>query len=87
MFFFISGYFTPSSFRKKGKYAFIRDKFKRLGIPFVVVSWFYFPLCMLSAIYMINNIGSVSGAADDDVSGRESGRMGGWAGGRAKRIA
>ena len=28
-FFFISGYFTPSSFDKKGKFRFLRDKFKR----------------------------------------------------------
>jgi len=35
-FFFISGYFTPTSFDRKGHFMFLRDKFKRLGIPFVV---------------------------------------------------
>ena len=36
LFFFISGYFTPISYRKKGRYKFSKDKFKRLGIPLVV---------------------------------------------------
>ena len=36
LFFFISGYFTPGSYDKKGATLFISDKFKRLGIPFVV---------------------------------------------------
>ena len=58
MFFFISGYFTPASFRKKGAQAFLADKFKRLGIPFVAVSWVYFPICILSGIYMIDSVGS-----------------------------
>ncbi|GMI07477.1 hypothetical protein TrRE_jg7237 [Triparma retinervis] len=66
MFFFISGYFTPPSFRKKGAQAFLKDKFKRLGIPYVVVSWIYFPICILSSIYMIKSVGSIPGAADDD---------------------
>lgn len=61
MFFFISGYFTPSSFHKKGKHAFLKDKFKRLGIPFLAVSWVLFPLLILSSIFMINDLGSVSG--------------------------
>jgi len=34
-FFFISGYFTPTSFDRKGHFLFLRDKFKRLGIPYV----------------------------------------------------
>jgi len=36
MFFFISGYFTPSSFAKKGKFLFLKDKFIRLGILYIV---------------------------------------------------
>eukprot|EP01084_Bolivina_argentea_P300630 518442_1 len=38
LFFFISGYFTPISFKKKGRQRFLYDKFYRLGIPFL----FYF---------------------------------------------
>ena len=33
LFFFISGYFTPTSFERKGRQLFLRDKFQRLGIP------------------------------------------------------
>eukprot|EP01084_Bolivina_argentea_P300325 517834_1 len=36
LFFFISGYFTPSSCDRKGVKLFLRDKFKRLGIPFII---------------------------------------------------
>jgi len=39
MFFFISGFFTPSSFDRKGAFSFLKDKFKRLGMP-VVASYF-----------------------------------------------
>jgi hypothetical protein len=35
-FFFISGYFTPSSLDRKGVAGFLRDRFKRIGIPAVV---------------------------------------------------
>jgi hypothetical protein len=35
-FFFISGYFTPSSLDRKGFKGFLRDRFKRIGIPAVV---------------------------------------------------
>eukprot|EP01063_Lacrimia_lanifica_P022008 TRINITY_DN29718_c0_g1_i1.p1 TRINITY_DN29718_c0_g1~~TRINITY_DN29718_c0_g1_i1.p1 ORF type:complete len:492 (+),score=139.96 TRINITY_DN29718_c0_g1_i1:52-1527(+) len=36
VFFFVSGYFTPSSYDRKGKVLFLKDKYKRLGIPFLV---------------------------------------------------
>lgn len=47
-FFFISGYFTPSSLARKGVQEFVRDKFMRLGLPLFaffllfngVVRWF-----------------------------------------------
>ncbi|GMH81318.1 hypothetical protein TL16_g08892 [Triparma laevis f. inornata] len=39
VFFFISGYFTPSSFEKKGRQLFLRDKFKRLGIPYILFAF------------------------------------------------
>jgi surface polysaccharide O-acyltransferase-like enzyme len=35
-FFMISGYFTPGSFDRKGIGLFLRDRFMRLGIPFLV---------------------------------------------------
>jgi len=60
MFFFISGYFTPTSLDRKGRHAFLKDKFKRLGIPYVLVSIMWFPLCMFTSFLMIKNIGSES---------------------------
>lgn len=33
-FFFLSGYFTPASYARKGTVAFVRDRLLRLGIPF-----------------------------------------------------
>jgi len=36
LFFFISGYFTPSSLARKGTRDFIQDKFMRLGLPLFV---------------------------------------------------
>ena len=36
LFFFISGYFTPSSLARKGISAFVADKCKRLGMPFLI---------------------------------------------------
>jgi len=44
LFFFISAYFTPSSCDRKGKPAFIADKLKRLGIPFLVYMFILQPL-------------------------------------------
>jgi hypothetical protein len=37
LFFLISAYFLPASFDRKGMLPFLRDRFVRLGIPFVVV--------------------------------------------------
>lgn len=36
LFFFISGYFVPSSYDRKGSASFLRDKAQRLGLPFCV---------------------------------------------------
>lgn len=36
LFFFISGYFTPSSLDRKGVAGFLRDRFKRIGVPAVM---------------------------------------------------
>jgi len=43
LFFFYSGYFTPKSFDKRGTYVFIMDRAKRLGIPFVLITFFIGP--------------------------------------------
>jgi hypothetical protein len=37
-FFFISGYFTPGSLKRKGPRSFIKDRLRRLGIPLGVVT-------------------------------------------------
>ncbi len=34
LFFFMSGYFTPNSYDRKGSVTFLKDKFLRLGLPF-----------------------------------------------------
>lgn len=46
-FFFISAYFTPSSYDRKGPRAFLADKFKRLGIPLVAYAFIFGPLLNL----------------------------------------
>lgn len=56
-FFFISAYFTPRSFNKKGTLKFLKDRFLRLGIPVII---FYFILnptisyTLLTIIYKKN---------------------------------
>ncbi len=52
MFFFISGYFTPTSFDRKGSYVFMKDKFKRLGIPYVFFA-LVLNACLFALIYAI----------------------------------
>jgi hypothetical protein len=37
LFFLISAYFLPSSFERKGAWTFLKDRFLRLGIPFLVI--------------------------------------------------
>ena len=48
VFFFIAGYFALSSFQKKGLSVFISDKFKRLGIPWLLVMLTIIPLSIYS---------------------------------------
>lgn len=43
LFFFYSGFFVPKSFDKKGLYDFLFDRVKRLGIPYVVYTFFLGP--------------------------------------------
>lgn len=42
--FFVGGIFTPSSFKRKGASAFIRDKLKRLGWPVVITFFIVTPV-------------------------------------------
>ena len=44
LFFFVSGFFTPSSYDRKGRRAFLRDKAKRLGLPFLAYLFVFGPL-------------------------------------------
>jgi len=44
LFFFISAYFTESSYRKKGASRFITDRLKRLGIPLMFYSFILSPV-------------------------------------------
>jgi len=46
-FFLLAGYFTPGSYDRKGRGAFIKDKFLRFGIP---IALFYFVLSPISFI-------------------------------------
>ena len=44
LFFFVSGLFVPSSCERKGRAAFLSDRLKRLGLPFLAFIFFLFPL-------------------------------------------
>ncbi|CAD7937189.1 unnamed protein product [Amoebophrya sp. A25] len=44
LFFFISGFFVPSSLQRKGAMEFLKDKFMRLGVPLVFGGLVLFPL-------------------------------------------
>ncbi|OEU06581.1 hypothetical protein FRACYDRAFT_254279 [Fragilariopsis cylindrus CCMP1102] len=43
LFFFFSGYFCPSSLDKRGRYSFLFERVKRLGIPFVILGFTLYP--------------------------------------------
>lgn len=46
-FFFISGYFVPSSYKKKGGSAFIKERLIRLGIPMVFYAFVLSPILII----------------------------------------
>lgn len=46
LFFMISGYFTPGSYDRKGVKSFLKDRFVRLGIPFIVFFLVVMPFFM-----------------------------------------
>lgn len=47
-FFFISGYFVPSSFNRKGGITFLKERFIRLGIPLLFYAFVISPLLIFS---------------------------------------
>jgi glucan biosynthesis protein C len=47
LFFFISAYFTPASYDRKGRTAFLRDKARRLWIPAIVTSFTIVPASLM----------------------------------------
>lgn len=56
LFFFLSGYFTPASFDRKGGVVFIKDRVIRLGIPLLVYTFIIGP----SIQYIVNFKGKQS---------------------------
>merc|ERR1711920_287267 len=50
LFFFISAYFTPISYRKKGRNNFMYDKAKRLWIPAMLTSFIIIPITVFITI-------------------------------------
>jgi glucan biosynthesis protein C len=48
-FFLLSGYFTASSYERKGTGAFLRDRLIRLGVPLVVFYFVLQPILLLPA--------------------------------------
>ncbi|SKC40707.1 acyltransferase family protein [Ohtaekwangia koreensis] len=50
LFFFLSSYFIPASYERKGESKFILDRFKRLGIPLIFYSLVIAPLTIYTAI-------------------------------------
>jgi fucose 4-O-acetylase-like acetyltransferase len=49
--FFVSGYFAPSSLRRKGTMEFLKSKFKRLIVPWIVASLVLLPLYKFLFLY------------------------------------
>jgi glucan biosynthesis protein C len=47
LFFFISAYFTPASYDRKGRTAFLRDKARRLWVPAMVTSFTIVPASLM----------------------------------------
>ena len=47
LFFFVSGYFVPASYDRKGRHDFLKDRFHRLGIPFLIMTLIGWPLLVV----------------------------------------
>jgi len=64
LFFFISGFFVPKSFDKKGSFVFLQERIKRLGIPPVVYTFCIGPYVQMGLQYLLfyngsDNFGSI----------------------------
>lgn len=53
LFFFISAYFVPSSYKRHGKKSFLLEKAKRLWIPALFVTIVMFPLVILYCLWFV----------------------------------
>ena len=58
LFFFISGFFVPRSFDKKGSVVFLQERIKRLGIPYVVYTFCIGPYVQTGLAYLFFYNGS-----------------------------
>ena len=56
--FFIAGYFAMPSYNKRGCRHFLKDKFKTLGIPWLIITAFVLPIIDYIN-YLFNNIGTI----------------------------
>jgi Acyltransferase family len=54
MFFLISGYFSPSSFDRKGPKQFLKERLIRLGIPFLICVFVLNPLAVCLGYYHLS---------------------------------
>lgn len=54
LFFFISGFFTPSSYERKGGELFVKDRARRLLIPSLVTMHLLFPLSTMLAQWSVS---------------------------------
>jgi glucan biosynthesis protein C len=52
LFFFLSGYFTPASFERKGAGRFLKDRLLRLGIPLLVFMFVLNPIAAMGINYV-----------------------------------
>ena len=53
--FLISGLFIFKSINKKGRKIFLYDRFKRLGIPFIIAVTFIIPIAYVPSYYLVNH--------------------------------
>ncbi len=60
LFFFISGYFLPSSFDRKGAVPFVKERLLRLGLPLFVVFVAVIPVLMYAYYLNFRNHGTLS---------------------------
>lgn len=53
LFFFVSAYFTPSSYEKKGKWYFHKDKARRLSLPLIGITFVISPISLIIALGIV----------------------------------